>query len=137
MPRPAQQAQIDEADARSSAAGDRERLEKTLSGVPKLFASVDVKVEYVKSEVTNPADWLSKVPPPPFKAPSLPASSSLSPPAPDPADSVPPSVVSEHPAAIAVGDREHDKEEEPDVASEIDWGGPTMKMTILGAALTI
>ena len=66
-------------------------------------------------------------------APSLPASSSLSPPAPDPADSDPPSVVSEHPAATAVGDREHEQEEEPDVASEIDWGGPMNKMMALYA----
>ena len=63
-----------------------------------------------------------KNPAPPPKAPSQVASSSSSPPLPDPVDSVPPYVVSERPACNAVGDHER-VEIEPDNVSEVDYGG--------------
>ena len=138
VPTKEQFAQIEAAEkARADAVGDRVRLEQGLSEVPELFASgKGVKTE-VKSEdeglptsvtityiptVPSVADSVTKIPSPPPKAPSLAASSSSSPPLPDPADSVPPSVVSERPTTNAVGD--HEREEmEPDNESEVDYGG--------------
>ena len=137
VPTTEQLAQIDAAEkARADAVGDRERLEKGLSEVPELFASVKVEKTEVKTEdeglptsvtikyvstVPNVADSMTKIPAPPPKAPSHVASSSSSPPLPDPVDSVPPSVVSERPTTNAVGD--HEREEiEPDNVSEADYG---------------
>ena len=115
--------------SRSDAVGDHELPAAGVWGGVKMEIDDNrptVKISRKNIPTTlNPADSMSKQPPPPPKVPSVVLTPALNPPSPDPADSVPPSVVSEHPLAPnAEGDLEREiADTQPDVESEADYGG--------------